>query len=154
MCHSLCVTHAFASFISTVMFSALHLSAVLIITSLTVFLIVIFALFLLPSPSLLLFLHILLLLSCWSSSTCSIMCALCASVRFRATRFMSEVVTPIVRDTLTWWGDEGSVWCWLLPRLSHPSPSLHTRMTLINKFACRCPENNILTSHRPDYPYR
>lgn len=40
--------------------------------------------------------------SCLPSSTCSIMCALCASARFRVTRFMSEAVVPIVRDTLIW----------------------------------------------------
>lgn len=34
--------------------------------------------------------------------TCSIMFALCASAHFRVTLFMSEVVVPIVRDTLTW----------------------------------------------------
>lgn len=38
-------------------------------------------------------------------STFSIMCALYVSARFRATRSMSAVVVPIVRDTLTWWGD-------------------------------------------------
>lgn len=39
--------------------------------------------------------------------TCSIMCALFVSVHFKATLFMSEVVVPIVRDTLIWWGEYG-----------------------------------------------
>lgn len=69
----------------------------------------------------------------------SITCAPCASVRFRATRFMSEAAAPIARDTLTWWGEWGSTWRWLLPRVSLlpaqlDSPSLHTRVTLIYEF--------------------
>lgn len=61
------------------------------------------------------FLHFMqsvsLLYSVWpfyclpSSSTCSIMYALYVSAHFRATHFMSEAVVPIVRDTLTWWGN-------------------------------------------------
>lgn len=55
----------------------------------------------------------------------SIMCALYVSAHFRATHFMSEVVTPIVRDTLTWWGHEGSAWRWLLPHVSLLPASIH-----------------------------
>lgn len=49
--------------------------------------------------------HDLCPFSCLPSSTCSIMSALCVSGHFRATHFMSEVVMPIVRGILTWWGD-------------------------------------------------
>lgn len=68
---------------------------------------------------------VLLTFSCLPSSTCSIMCAQCVSARFRATRFMSEVVVPTVRDTLTWWGDDGWAWIgWLLHRVSLLPPCL------------------------------
>lgn len=73
------------------------------------------------------------------SSTCSIMCALYVSARFRATRSMSEVAAPIVRDTLTWWAEQGPPAVdylhrvWLLPAWLEP-PNLHTRVTLIYQF--------------------
>lgn len=44
-------------------------------------------------------------LFCSPSFTCSIMYVLCVNGRFRATYFLSEVVGPIVKGTLTWWGD-------------------------------------------------
>lgn len=62
--------------------------------------------------------HILWLFSHLAFSICSITYALCVSAHFRATRFMSEVVVPIVRDTLIWWENLGLAWSWLLPCVS------------------------------------
>lgn len=58
------------------------------------------------NSSFLLFLFLFLCtLFCSPSFTCSIMCVLCVNAHFRATYFLSEVAGPIVRGTLTWWGD-------------------------------------------------
>lgn len=87
------------------------------------------------------------------SSTCSTTCAACVSARFRATPFLSEGVAPIVRDTLTWWGDEGSAWRWLLPHVSlvtessSPQTKGYTNMSWLNS---QWPDNNVLTSYRAD----
>lgn len=93
-------------------------------------------------------------LSCHPSSIFSITFALCVSAHFRATHFMRETVVPIVRDTLTWWGDSGRAWCWLLPPLSSPCLSTitphkgYTNIKVNNSLS----EHDVLTFYKHNCP--
>lgn len=74
-----------------------------------------------PAFVLPLFYHVFLFSLPSFTCPCSTTCAQCASAPFRATRFTSEGVTPIVKGILTWWGLSRWACWWLLPLCIQPA---------------------------------